>query len=102
MEFNMWLLTSKNLANTYKETKKRFKELPNDSQKKLMLEYKSKIANGIPERGNENELTSMMDFYMWLFTVKKLALSYSKSILKYDTLPFNEKLELINEYENRE
>ena len=41
-----------------------------------------------------------MSFYMWLFSVKKLADRYSRAIKRYRKLPDEEKLELYREFCN--
>lgn len=41
-----------------------------------------------------------MSFYMWLYTVKKLALDYSGAIAVYAEKSDEEKLELYQEFQN--
>lgn len=39
-----------------------------------------------------------MDFYMWLFAIKKMGDTYSGAVGKYKSLPDKEKLELFGEF----
>lgn len=107
MNFDLWLFSIKRLGYNPENAREILAGLPADEQKKIKDEYETsrwaEHKEDKPEQVKAEALaktsTQTMPLDLWLFTIKHLGTTMDSARLVFDSMPENEKAEIMKEYE---